>query len=344
LKDKVNFLVFTQSLKNVKTIEESENVKIYRIQPNLIDAPGFVKYFVIPPVTLVALFIFWLKHRMIIHAHSNGIFGFTISLFSTFFRVKMIKEVQDTSDPAYNLILGRVNKYGSIGFTIEKKLLDIGIPKKNIIAFPTMLPPNDVERFKDIKLRGHGEAHDEINILCVAAMWPSKGLDTLLKAMHIIEKTNEKIKLTLIGDGPERKNLEQFITENNLKSIRMVGFKPRNEYISKYLANTDISVLPSRSGEGNPFVILEAFQFARPVIATRVGGTPELIKDNETGLLIDPENPKLLADSILKLAKDNALRKRLGKSGKKFLETFPTWNDLSSEIYNEYLKIWLEKK
>jgi glycosyltransferase involved in cell wall biosynthesis len=341
LNSKVDFVVFTQSLKEVETIEHQGNIKIYRIQPNLIDAPGPVKYFVIPPITLFALFAFWLKYRMVIHAHSNGIFGFTISMFSSLFRIKMIKEVQDTSDPPYNLKLGQVAKYGSIGYTIEKKLLKIGIPKSRIIAYPSMLPPSDKEKFKDLNLRKVGDGKDKFTkLLCVAAFWPSKGLDTLLEAMKIVEKRNNNVKLTIIGDGPERANLELLMTKNKLRSVSLVGFKPRDIYLTKYLANTDISVLPSRSGEGNPFVILEAFQFARPVIATKVGGTPELVKNNKTGLLIEPENPEQLAESILKLVHDKKLQKELGENGKKLLSTFPTWNDLSKEIYNEYLRIW----
>ncbi|WP_455392800.1 glycosyltransferase family 4 protein [[Eubacterium] cellulosolvens] len=276
---------------------------------------------------------------MIIHAHSNGIFGFTVGLFSTLFRANMIKEVQDTSDPAYNLRLGQVAKYGSIGYTIEKKLLGVGIPQEKIIAFPSMLPPSDKEKFKNLKLRKVGEGN-QTNLLCVAAMWPAKGLDTLLQSMKIIEKTRKDIKLTIIGDGPERENLERFALKNKLRSVAMVGFKPRDTYLMKYLANTDISILPSRSGEGNPFVILEAFQFGRPVIATNVGGTHELIKHEETGLLIEPENPKLMAESIIRLVNDKKLQKRLGENGRKFLATFPTWEDLSKKIYKEYEEIW----
>jgi glycosyltransferase involved in cell wall biosynthesis len=338
LKDKVNFIVYTQSLKGVQTIEKHDNVRIYRIQPNLIDAPAPVKYFIIPPITILTLLGFSLKYRAIPQAHSNGIFGFTVSLFSKLFNVKMIKEVMDTSDPAYNLRLGNIARYGSIGYTIEKRLLKLGIHPDMIRAYPSLLPPTDKKKFKNIKLRELG-AEKTTKLLFVGFFWPSKGIDNLLKAMKIIEAKRNDIKLTILGDGPEKENIIKFIDENNLKSVTIVGITPRDEYLTKYLANADISVLPSRSGEGNPFVILEAFQFGRPVIATRVGGTPELIKNEETGLLIEPEDPRLLAKTILRLADDKALQKRLAKNGKKFLSNFPTWDDLAKEIYDDYMKI-----
>jgi glycosyltransferase involved in cell wall biosynthesis len=361
LRSRVDFIVFTQSLKGEKTVEIQENVTIYRIQPNLINAPAPAKYFVIPPITLFAYLWFRLKHRYIIHAHSTGIFGFTASLISAIFRIDMIKEVMDTADPPYNLKVGKVFRYGSVGYTIEKKLLNVGIPKDKIRAYPSMIPPGDREKFKDVKVRslgkgkgkrkekGKDKGKDKGNdkgmekitkILFVGYWWPSKGIDTLLHAMAIIEKERSDIELTILGDGPERDNIRRIIKDNNLSSIKLVGITPRDEYLTKYLANTDISILPSRSGEGNPYVILEAFQFGRPVIATNVGGTPEFIKNGETGLLIEPEDPKVMADAILKLVNDVELQKKLSKNGKKFLETLPTWEDQCEEIYQDYLRIW----
>jgi len=218
-------------------------------------------------------------------------------------------------------------------------LLRIGIPQNNIRAYPSLLPPTDKVKFKDIKLRTLGDGEDT-KILFVGYFWPSKGIDVLLNAMKIVDRSRKDIKLTILGDGPERENIEQFLAENNLKSVTMVGITPRDVYLTKYLANTDILVLPSHSGEGNPFVILEAFQFGRPVIATRVGGTPELIKDGKTGLLIEPGNPEVLAENIIRLADDKKLQKRLGKNGKKLLTTFPSWENLADEIYDVYLKIF----
>jgi glycosyltransferase involved in cell wall biosynthesis len=259
----------------------------------------------------------------------------------------MIKEVMDTADPPYNLKVGKVFRYGSVGYTIEKKLLKVGIPKNMIRAYPSMIPPGDRENFKEVKVRPLGKEKDKGNgkknktkILFVGYWWPSKGIDTLLHAMAIIEKERSDIELTILGDGPERDNIRRIIKDNKLSSTKLVGITPRDEYLTKYLANTDISILPSRSGEGNPYVILEAFQFGRPVIATNVGGTPEFIKNGETGILIEPEDPKVMADAILKLVNDVELQKKLSKNGKKFLETLPTWEDQCEEIYQDYLRIW----
>ena len=106
------------------------------------------------------------------------------------------------------------------------------------------------------------------------------------------------------------------------------------------MAGCDILVLSSASDEGNPRVILESFQFSRPVIATAAGGTPELIEDGENGLLPPPKNPEEFANAILRLSRDPKLREKLGRNGKKFLDKLPTWDDLARDIHEIYEDIW----
>ena len=94
-------------------------------------------------------------------------------------------------------------------------------------------------------------------------------------------------------------------------------------------------VLPS-CAEGMSNVILEAMACGLPVIATSVGGNPELVENEETGLLVPPRNVEALYDSFKKLLSDKKLRERMGRSGRKKVEEYFTWD----KIAREYLKLY----
>ena len=325
LKDRVDFLILTQNCPGSKIIERQENVRIYRIQPYLQYHPSILKYVFITPITLLALFYFWVKYRPVIHAHSSGIYGFVVGLFSSMVDAKIIKEVQDLRDPEYNLKIGKVNRYFACGSAVEKKLRSLGIPRNRIIKYPAINPPSCNKIHKKIVTK-KGMANSKkpaartVKLLFVG--WldrKDKGIDILLEAYKEISAKREDISLTLIGDGPDVTFCESFIKNNDLKNIEILG---RIDYEStlRLIDRSDIIVLPSRL-EAQGRAILEGFQFGKPAIATNVGGIPELVKDGKNGILIEPEDPKVLARAILRLADDKKLREELGRNGNKFLKT-----------------------
>jgi len=180
----------------------------------------------------------------------------------------------------------------------------------------------------------------KIELLCISALRPYKGVDYLLKSMKIIQKKNPNIHCTVVGEGGMREELEAYIKKHKLKNVTLRGFVEKYEDLLKMMATCDALVLSSVSDEGNPRVILESFQFSRPVIASAAGGTPELIEDGVSGILTKPKDYKGFAEAVLKVSSDAKFRKKLGVGGKKFSDALPTWKDLGNEIYGEYMKIW----
>lgn len=154
-------------------------------------------------------------------------------------------------------------------------------------------------------------SQDEIIIGCIANFYPTKGLEYLIDAIKIISQTT-KIRLVIIGDGDLRPKLEKQIRFNGLESIVLLVGKKKNA--QRYLAAFDLAVMSSVK-EGFPYFLLEAMSAGLPIVATRVGGIPEIVDDNKTGLLIEPKNPKDLAEKILRLANDHELRIKLGRAG-----------------------------
>jgi glycosyltransferase involved in cell wall biosynthesis len=138
-----------------------------------------------------------------------------------------------------------------------------------------------------------------------------KGHDVLLRALAIVAASRMKFELVLAGNGPEWTNLKRLAAELGLsEQVRFLG---EVEDVSALLAGAQLAVHPARS-EGLSNAILEAMAEGLPVIATAVGGTPEIIQDGQNGLLVPPDEPDCLADAILRLLRDGELRARLGQA------------------------------
>jgi glycosyltransferase involved in cell wall biosynthesis len=340
LKNKVDFIVYSCRNPKAPRMEKKDRITIYRIQPFILDSPKLFRYIVLPPITFFQLIRLRLKYgKFIIHAHACGAYGYVISFFSKLIGQEMLKEVQDMSDPAYNIHMGRVTKYVSTGTSIRDQLISFGVEKDRIITYPSLNPEIPMDRRKDLIEKPYH--HDgAIELLCISALRPYKGVDYLLRSMKIVQDADPSIKLTIIGEGGMRDELESYMKDNGITNTTLRGFVPDYHDVLKMMAGCDILVLSSASDEGNPRVILESFQFSRPVIATAAGGTPELIEDGKNGLLTPPRDPEAFAEAILRSARDPKLREKLGRNGRKFLDRLPTWEDLANDIFEVYSDIW----
>jgi len=132
----------------------------------------------------------------------------------------------------------------------------------------------------------------------IAELHPNKGLTFLIDAMAVVVKKHPNTVCVIIGDGQDRKALESLIKEKQLEhTVFLVGYM---DEASQYLKAFDIFVLPSIK-EGLPYAILEAGLASLPVIATPVGGIPEIIENKKSGLLVPPKNSTELANAISSL-------------------------------------------
>ena len=120
-----------------------------------------------------------------------------------------------------------------------------------------------------------------------------KGVLTLLKAMTRVKRS----KLILIGDGPQRAELEAFARENQIKNAEFVGYKNKSE-VKELMSHASFSVIPSEWYENSPLVIYEAFSMGKPVIGATIGGITEFIQPNKDGLHFTPGSDTQLADCI----------------------------------------------
>ncbi|MEJ2628680.1 MAG: glycosyltransferase family 4 protein, partial [bacterium] len=115
----------------------------------------------------------------------------------------------------------------------------------------------------------------------------------LLKAMKQVRSS----RLVLVGEGPERPKLEEFISQNQIPNVTFTGYKQGDE-LRAILAKAKFVVMPSEWYENAPFVIYESFAMGKPVIGSDLGGIPELIEHGKTGLIFKARNVEMLAAKI----------------------------------------------
>lgn len=152
-------------------------------------------------------------------------------------------------------------------------------------------------------------------VLTVAKLYPRKGIDVWLQAVHAARQTFGPVRVLIIGDGPERETLEAQARDLGITDIVHFVGDVANDKVAAYFRDCLFFVLPSRS---EPFgiVLLEAMCFGKAVLGTRVGGIPEFVVDGQNGVLVPSEDAQALATQVSRLLRDHEYLLRLGKSGR----------------------------
>ncbi len=160
------------------------------------------------------------------------------------------------------------------------------------------------------------------DILCVGRLSPEKGHFILLDAIEALQRKGLTARLTIVGDGPLRRELEQRAASlPRPQDVTFTGsLEPR--LVAEHIRACSLVVLASFS-EGVPVVLMEAFSHGRPVVATRVGGIPELVDHGESGLVVSPGDVGELAQAMERIIADPVLAENMGRRGAaKILEEF----------------------
>jgi glycosyltransferase involved in cell wall biosynthesis len=185
--------------------------------------------------------------------------------------------------------------------------------RATVVVHGIDLEPIDEARRRHEEYRGAvraelGVADGELLALTVAGLrWP-KGYDILLPAARRVVDRGVPVRFVAVGDGPLRRDLERQHTALGLGDhFRFVG---ERDDVARLLAAADMFVLPSRQ-EGLPLALMEAVCSGLPVVATSVGELPNLLTDGTDARVVPPEEPSALAEAVLRLVSDPALRARL---------------------------------
>jgi len=204
---------------------------------------------------------------------------------------------------------------------------DDGIPARKVC---TIWNGIDVD---DFEYRGPGT--DPVAI-SVARLSAEKDFPTLLQAMRLAVRELPNLKLKLVGDGPERPRLEQLVNELGLKSH--VDFFGECRDVPQQLAQAAFFVTSSLT-EGISLTLLEAMAVGLPVIATHVGGNPEIVANGVTGKLVPPGNPAQLAAALVDFGRNALHWPAWGRAGRARVETHFDVRRMVADYQNLYLQL-----
>jgi glycosyltransferase involved in cell wall biosynthesis len=160
-----------------------------------------------------------------------------------------------------------------------------------------------------------------------------KGIITLLKAW---KRSNSKSVLKIVGDGPQKEEILQFIKEQQLTNVQYLGFKQKTELVD-IISNASFVIISSEWYENNPLTIIESYAYGKPVIASKIGGIPEIVENGKTGYLFESGNVSELVSVI---------KKGSNLSGKQYLEMsenagkFAEKHFVAESHYNKLIEIY----
>ncbi len=218
--------------------------------------------------------------------------------------------------PVRWLYNGAVDRVIAISQGVKRALVESGVSEGRIRVIPSGV---DLNRFevvasdRDFARRKLGLAERELLLLVPAVLEPRKGHGFLLRALSRMRGRLEAVRVICCGSGSLRAELEAMAARLGLGDrVRFIGFA---DNVPELLAACDAVVLPSLH-EGMGVALLEAMACGKAVVASAVGGVPEVLGDGAAGILVPPADEEALAGALLRLIADGGLRERLGKAGR----------------------------
>ncbi len=195
------------------------------------------------------------------------------------------------------------------------------------------LPPEKKIKIINDKYDLHGKRV----ILFSGKLTHQKGVIYLIKAAKDI-----KGDIYILGDGPEKKSLEDYVYNNKLTNVHFLGYMgdDKKEELEEFYYRADVFVAPSVWDEPLGLVILEAMVAKTAVIATRKGGIPLAVKDGLNGILIRPRNSKQISEACNKLLENDALRQKMGEIARHTVEERFTWRKIALKYGRIYEKAY----
>ncbi len=279
-------------------------------------------------INIFRIILIYRKFRFdIIHGHgAKG--GAYARIISRIVGVKSVYTPHGGSlHPVYGSITQKIiNGAEKVMFYLSDKLVfESSYSLKSYLKFVTknynekMIVNYNGVRITERTLPGNIENSSNFMIGLFGHLRYLKGQDVLIDALPFLLTEFDGILVNIYGDGPDRKLLETKVKDLRLCNIiRFYGDVPDTE---KYMKKCNLIVHPSRH-EALGYTIIEAMSLGKPVVATKVGGIEEVVIDNETGILVPSDNPRLLAEAIARYIKDPVLGVKHGLAGRKRVETF----------------------
>jgi len=220
---------------------------------------------------------------------------------------------------------------------IAAKLERAGVDRKKIRVVYNGVGSEFSPRDRQMARRELGLPESRFIVIFVGLLVPVKGVEFLLEALPLLNDSN--VYCVLVGDGVSQSELEAKARDLGIaEQVQFVGRRAASE-VPLWISSADVLALPSLS-EGRPNVVLEAQACGIPVVATRVGGTPELVRDGQTGLLVEPGSAASMARGLSRLLGDAPFRDSIGRAGRAMVEEGDsTWEASAAKVHDIYREL-----
>ena len=290
-----------------------------------------------------------MKRKNCLLAHFHDAHGLAIGLAASSLAKVPLRIVSRRVDfPLKKNFLSR-RKYNknidaivAISQGVKKVLIESGLPLSKIKVIPSGIDftPYKEASSSDYLRREFSFAEDDYLVGMIAHLADHKGHKYLIRATRILREKAPKVKVIIVGEGPMRLELTREVHNSGVEDI--VFFLGFRHDIPRILASLDLFVLSSYL-EGLGSIILDAMACRLPVVATRVGGIPEVVKHGQTGILVPARSPTALAKAILKLYNDRKLASRLGQQGYEVVHGKFSAESMAAKMIRLYEKLAKEK-
>jgi glycosyltransferase involved in cell wall biosynthesis len=194
----------------------------------------------------------------------------------------------------------------------------------------------DIERFRP----RDPVPRDGITVGIVKKLEEKYGIEYLIRAFHLIQHQDPKLNLLIVGEGSLETRLKALCRELNMADrVEFTGFV-EHEKVPEYLSRMDIFVVPSvLSSETFGVAAVEAAACQLPVIASNIGGLPEVVAEGETGFLVPARDPGAIAKKLELLIADESLRRSMGQKGREFVKKYYVWQTNAARMEELYFQI-----
>jgi len=222
-----------------------------------------------------------------------------------------------------------LNKYITIITTPSKFLKNIF--ELNKVSKKIIHMPNFVDH-REFRYEKYPEKSK--NVLYMGMLVQHKGVHYLIKSFPLILKNHPDANLIILGDGKEKKSLKKMCEILNIqKKVKFYGRVPHHN-IKEFISESNVIVVPSLWNENSPMVVYEASSVGRPVVGSKRGGIPELVKDGETGYIVNPGDIEMIAEKVSYILSNPSLGDKLGKNGRKIVEMFLSIDCFTKNLIN----------
>ncbi len=329
---------------NCPEIKEKEKVFKFGLKEK---APNLDRITIRRVISLIILFFWGLKYLRrlkpeVIHSHSADL-GFFISFPARLYHIPLVNTCHGVTfpDKQYSFM----KRFAEIFFLKHagfKKI--IVVDKNNLKDFEEakikngVYIPNGVDIGRFDKEKREREKDKKIRFLFVGRLEEQKGCRYLIQATKILVEKKKNFEILLVGNGSQRKMLENLTKENKLGSYVTFLGGVGDEKLRELYCTSDAFVLPSL-WEGLPLTLLEAWSAKLPVIVTNVGGISDICVDGENGLIVRPKDPESIAEAMLRLIEDEGLRRGLGKNGEELVRRDFSLDNVVMSTLNLYEEI-----